>query len=222
MAEYKVAEIFESINGEGRKAGQLAVFVRLCGCNLNCSYCDTRWVNADDTDYELLDEEEIYQRILKSGIKNVTLTGGEPLLHADIGILLNKLADDSTLNLEIETNGSISLTPFCRIKNRPSFTMDYKLPASNMESYMLMDNFKYLSPQDTVKFVAADLKDLQRAEAVIREFELPGKCAVYLSPVFGSLAAADMVEFMKKYRLNGVNLQLQMHKIIWDPQKRGV
>lgn len=222
MAEYKVAEIFESINGEGRKAGQLAVFVRLCGCNLNCSYCDTRWANADDMDYELLDEEEIYQRILKSGIKNVTLTGGEPLLHADIGILLNKLADDGALNVEIETNGSISLTPFCRIENRPSFTMDYKLPSSAMEQYMLLDNFNRLTDRDTVKFVVADIKDLERAVQIINTFSLTEKCTVYFSPVFGTISPKKIVEFMKKYRLNGVNLQLQMHKIIWDPQKRGV
>lgn len=222
MAKYKVVEIFESINGEGRRAGQLAVFVRFQKCNLNCSYCDTRWANTDDAAYTLMSDEEIYDRIISSGIRNVTLTGGEPLLQADISILLERLAADKNLSVEIETNGSIGIEPFSKINNPPSFTMDYKLPGSCMERFMDLDNFKHLTAKDTVKFVVGGMEDLQRARAVINDFNLTEKCAVYFSPVFGAINLEDIVEFMKKYRLNGVNLQLQIHKIIWDPQKRGV
>lgn len=222
MGAYKVVEIFESINGEGRKAGQLAVFVRFQGCNLNCSYCDTRWANAANAAYTVMSEQEIYDRITASGIKNVTLTGGEPLLQKDIESLLLKLAADKNLSVEIETNGSISLERFCRLNNAPAFTMDYKLPLSGMEKFMCLDNFNYLTAKDTVKFVAGDMEDLKRARTIIEKFSLTNKCAVYFSPVFGAINLTDMVDFMKQYRLNGINLQLQMHKIIWKPDARGV
>lgn len=222
MASYKVVEIFTSINGEGRRAGQLALFVRFQKCNLHCSYCDTSWANTDSAAYTELTEDELYDEIKKSGIRNITLTGGEPLLQPDIGVLLHKLAADYTLSVEIETNGSISIEEFSRLKNPPLFTLDYKLPESGMEAYMKTENFAYLKPEDTVKFVAGSRQDMERAREIIAVFQLTEKCSVYISPVFGAIAPAEIVEFMKQYRLNGVNLQLQLHKIIWDPQQRGV
>lgn len=222
MASYKVVEIFTSINGEGRRAGQLALFVRFQKCNLHCSYCDTRWANTYSAAYTELTEDELYDEIKKSGIRNITLTGGEPLLQPEIGALLYKLAADDALSVEVETNGSISIEEFSRLKNPPLFTLDYKLPGSGMEKYMKVENFAYLKPEDTVKFVAGSRQDLERAREIIAGFQLTQKCSVYISPVFGAIAPAEIVEFMKQYRLNGVNLQLQLHKIIWDPQQRGV
>lgn len=222
MANFKVVEIFESINGEGRRVGQLAIFIRLQKCNLNCSYCDTRWANGDDAPYTLMSEDEIYDRILKSGIKNITLTGGEPLLHKDVEILLEKIGKNPNLSLEIETNGSIELEKFSKLKNPPLFTMDYKLPSSKMENKMCLDNFKYLTLKDTVKFVVGTIEDLKKAKEIIERYSLIGKCAVYFSPVFNSIDPVEIVEFMKKNRLNGVNLQLQIHKFIWDPESKGV
>lgn len=222
MASYKVVEIFTSINGEGRRAGQLALFIRFQKCNLHCSYCDTCWANTDSAAYTELTEDELYDEIKKSGIRNITLTGGEPLLQPEISVLLHKLVADDALSVEIETNGSISIEKFSRLKNPPLFTLDYKLPGSGMEKYMKVENFAYLKPDDTVKFVAGSRLDLERAREIIVGFQLTEKCAVYISPVFGAIAPAEIVEFMKQYRLNGVNLQLQLHKIIWDPQQRGV
>lgn len=222
MANFKVVEIFESINGEGRRVGQLAIFIRLQKCNLNCSYCDTRWANGDDAPYTLMSEDEIYDRILKSGIKNITLTGGEPLLHKDVEILLEKIGENPNLSLEIETNGSIELEKFSKLKNPPLFTMDYKLPSSKMENKMCLDNFKYLTLKDTVKFVVGTIEDLKKAKEIIERYSLIGKCAVYFSPVFNSINPVEIVEFMKENRLNGVNLQLQIHKFIWDPESKGV
>ena len=222
MANFKVVEIFESINGEGRRVGQLAIFIRLQKCNLNCSYCDTRWANGDDAPYTLMSEDEIYDRILKSGIKNITLTGGEPLLHKDVEILLEKIGENPNLSLEIETNGSIELEKFSKLKNPPLFTMDYKLPSSKMENKMCLDNFKYLTSKDTVKFVVGTIEDLKKAKEIIERYSLIGKCAVYFSPVFNSIDPIEIVKFMKENRLNGVNLQLQLHKFIWDPESKGV
>lgn len=222
MAQYKVVEIFESINGEGRRVGQLALFIRFQKCNLDCSYCDTKWANGDDADYVLMTEDEIYDKVLESRMKNITITGGEPLLQKDIYILLEKLSTNKNVNIEIETNGSISLETFSMIENAPSFTMDYKLPASNMENLMKIENFSYLKAKDTVKFVASSIKDLEKAKEIIEKYSLIDKCAVYFSPVYGKIDLQDMVEFMKVYNLNGVTLQLQIHKIIWDPNAKGV
>ncbi|MCF2612409.1 MULTISPECIES: putative 7-carboxy-7-deazaguanine synthase QueE [Fusobacterium] len=222
MINYKVVEIFESINGEGKKAGQLALFIRFQKCNLNCSYCDTKWANSDDSPYTLMNLEELYKKVVESGIKNVTITGGEPLLQENIEIFLKKLAENPEINVEIETNGSINLKRFGEIKNAPSFTMDYKLPKSNMEKFMDLENFKYLKEKDTVKFVVSNIDDLERAREIIEKYSLVEKCAVYISPVFGKIELSSMVDFMKKYKMNGVNMQLQIHKIIWDPETKGV
>ncbi len=222
MINYKVVEIFESINGEGKKAGQLALFIRFQKCNLNCSYCDTKWANKDDSPYSLMSLEELYKKVVESGIKNITITGGEPLLQKNIEIFLKKLAENPEISVEIETNGSINLKKFREIKNGPSFTMDYKLPKSNMEKFMDLENFKYLTKKDTVKFVASDIDDLEKAREIIEKYSLVEKCAVYISPVFGKIELSSIVDFMKKYNMNGVNMQLQIHKIIWDPEAKGV
>lgn len=148
------------------------------------------------------------------------LTGGEPLLHASVRELLQALGQLPDIRIEIETNGSIDLTPFQDLVPRPSFTMDYKLPGSGMEAAMCLDNFALLQQTDTVKFVAGSQEDLERALELIQRYRLPQRCHVYLSPVFGKIDPADMVEFMKQHRLNAVRLQLQMHKFIWDPNQK--
>ena len=222
MSQYKVVEKFVSINGEGVFAGQLAVFIRFQGCNLNCSYCDTAWANKETTIFTMMTEEQIYHYIKKTGIKNVTLTGGEPLLNPEMIQLLQVLAGDRELHVEIETNGSIDLSIFTQISNPPAFTMDYKLPGSFMESKMLISNFRLLTKKDTVKFVVGDLVDLDCARDIITRNQLISKCHVYISTVFGKIRLDEVVEYMMKNTMNGITLQLQMHKIIWDPNRRGV
>lgn len=228
MAEFFVAELFSSINGEGVKAGQLAVFVRFAGCNLNCVYCDTAWANQKETSYRIMEEQEILKEIQKTGITNITLTGGEPLQREGIKELLYQLLSVRDFFVEIETNGSIALKDyqeFIRQNNvleRLTFTMDYKLPQSGMEQEMCLENLKVLTAKDTIKFVCSDKKDLQRAEEIIKDYHLTERCHVYFSPVFGKIDPAEIVEFMKERRLNGVNLQLQLHKYIWNPEQRGV
>ena len=270
----KVVEKFISINGEGLRAGELAVFVRFRGCNLRCSYCDTMWANEANCPYVEESPEEIYAYIKESGIKNVTLTGGEPLLQKDIASLICLLLSDSDLRVEIETNGAVSLKKVldeieeksapdtvreeksvlhivtkekpasdtviperkseevteCQTSDtiattntrRPVFTMDYKLPSSLCEHKMLLDNFSHLSSQDTVKFVCGSENDLIRAKEIIEQYDLISTCHVYFSPVFGSIEPEDMVHFLIENRLNDVRLQIQIHKVIWDPERRGV
>lgn len=219
---YKVVEKFISINGEGYLAGQLAVFIRFAGCNLKCSYCDTAWANTADVPYELMTCEEIYKYIKSTEVKNVTLTGGEPLLQKGIIELLEMLSHDKGLHVEIETNGSIALNKYINIENPPSFTMDYKLPSSNVESKMELENLKYLSSKDTLKFVCGSIEDLEKAKYIIDKFSLVNKTHIYFSPVFGKINPETIVNFMKDNKMNGVNLQVQLHKIIWAPNERGV
>ena len=221
MKKMKVVEKFISINGEGTKAGELAVFIRFKGCNLNCSYCDTTWANDTDCPYEEMSPHDILFYILSTDIKNVTLTGGEPLLQRDMKPLLSLLSDYSDISVEIETNGAVDIAPFCGFKNI-SFTTDYKLPSSGCESQMLLSNFEHLKFDDTVKFVVGSHEDLEKAHEVINRYNLTNKCHVYLSPVFGSIEPSDMVDYMKEHVMNRVRIQLQMHKFIWNPKKRGV
>ncbi|MBQ8435368.1 MAG: putative 7-carboxy-7-deazaguanine synthase QueE [Oscillospiraceae bacterium] len=219
---YNVAEKFVSINGEGTRAGQLAVFIRFTGCNLHCSYCDTMWANEKNAPHVKMSAEEIYAYIKETGVKNVTLTGGEPLIQENIRELLELISSDKELYCEIETNCSVDLKPFNDIENRPSFTMDYKLGTSGMEKQMNTENLSLLGKNDTVKFVSGSKSDLIRAAEIIEKYELCRRVNVYISPVFGKIEPQEIVGFMIENKLNNVNLQLQLHKIIWNPEMRGV
>ena len=126
------------------------------------------------------------------------------------------------MEVEIETNGSVDLTPFDKLSCRPSFTMDYKCPDSGMEGSMLPGNFSILSEQDTVKFVVSSLRDLDKAKEITEYYQLTSRCHVYLSAVFGRIEPKEIVSYMIDHHWNDVYLQLQMHKFIWPPQQRGV
>ena len=208
--ELSVNEIFFSIDGEGKRAGKLAAFIRLAGCNLRCSYCDTEYAF---TDGQLMRIDEIAEAV--EGWENVTVTGGEPLLQ-DIHALLERLQGHE---VNIETNGSVDVTPYHEYP-RVFFTLDYKCPSSGMESSMLEKNFQTLRSQDVLKFVVGDREDLRRAQEVCEKYE--PRCPVYLSPVFGKIEAKEIVEYMKSARYKNWRLQLQLHKYIWPPDARGV
>lgn len=219
---YKVVETFISINGEGQHAGELALFIRFAGCNLNCNYCDTRWANQPDVVYQEMTETEIKALVTDSGVRNVTLTGGEPLLQPGMYQLLETIGSLPDIRIEIETNGSVDIGPYMTLIHRPAFTLDYKLPGSGMEAGMNTENYRYLTKEDTVKFVISDKADLTRAREIIEQYQLEGRCGIYYSPVFGRIRPAEIVDDMIEHRLNGVHMQLQMHKFIWDPEQRGV
>lgn len=218
---YQVVEIFQSINGEGQWAGERAVFVRMKGCNLACSYCDTSWANEPEASCQNLNTEEILDRLSEFQVGNVTVTGGEPLLQKEIGSLLKALAAEG-YRVEIETNGSVLLEPFRNISPEIVFTVDYKLPGSGMEERMLWENFRGMVPEDTVKFVVSDRADLERAYELCQGELADCRGAVYLSPVFGRIDPEEIVAFMMERRWNRARLQIQLHKVIWDPEARGV
>ena len=218
---FAVVERFVSINGESVRAGELAAFIRFKGCNLSCSYCDTKWANSRTVPFEYYTTEQLAAWVAGKRVRNVTLTGGEPLLQEEIGELTDKLIAGGN-RVEIETNGSIALDPYARMERRPVLTMDYKLPSSGMESAMRTDNFRLLDRQDTVKFVAGSKADLERMREIIGRYLLTERCHVYLSPVYGKIEPSDMVNYMIDNEMNDVRLQLQLHKYIWNPTARGV
>ncbi|MCR5350668.1 MAG: putative 7-carboxy-7-deazaguanine synthase QueE [Acholeplasmatales bacterium] len=215
----QVIEKFVSINGEGLKQGELAVFIRFANCNLRCRYCDTKYSFIDPS-YDEESIDEIVEYIKETNVKNITLTGGEPLLQVDIKELMIRLSDLG-FNIEIETNGSIDISKFLNIKN-VSFTLDYKLPTSLMEKFMNVDNYNYITKSDSIKFVCGSDKDLEKTVEIIRKYNLIDKTNCIISPVFGEIKLPSIVDFMINNNLNGVRMALQIHKIIWDPEKRGV
>lgn len=221
MAEYNIAERFVSINGEASRAGELAVFLRFTRCNLHCSYCDTAWANDENAPHTVYTTQELCDYVKESGVKNVTLTGGEPLLQKELHELLSAL-HELDVRTEIETNGSLPIAEYAKQAYRPVFTLDYKSPSSGMESHMLTANYLYLNDDDCVKFVVGSREDLERAKEIITAYHLSERCHVYLSPVFGNIHPQEIVAFMQEHQMNGVRLQLQLHKFIWNPNERGV
>ncbi len=208
----KVNEIFLSIQGESLSVGLPTVFVRFTRCNLRCSYCDTKYAYEDGEDMSV---DDILNKIKEFGYKRVCLTGGEPLLQKDIQVLIDKLSD---YEVSIETNGSIDLKDVVIGENH-RFVMDIKLKSSGCYEKMNFNNFEYLNKNDEIKFVISNRTDYEMAKKVINKYYKMGN--ILMSPVFETIEYKSLVEWILEDRLN-VRFQLQIHKIIWDKNKRGV
>ena len=219
---YNVIEKFVSIDGEGKTAGELAVFIRFAGCNLRCRWCDTRYSWECDNQTQLLTKEEIVSYIKGSKVKNVTLTGGEPLLVPHIEELLALLHEDDSLTVHIETNGSVSIKDWKEAFPKLEFVVDYKLPLSGMFDRMKIENLHAVTSDDVYKFVIAGSQDLNAAYRILSDYNLTQTCCVHFSPVLGSIEPSEIVSFMKEKHLTDVRLQLQLHKLIWHKEARGV
>lgn len=218
----KVIEIFGSIDGEGKRTGQLATFIRLAGCNLRCIYCDTKY-SFDTAKAKNMSPLEIVKECVKIGYHNVTLTGGEPLLTTDAKLLIYILCD-AGFQVNVETNGSIDLTKLIEERDKYNldcfYTVDYKCLSSLMNDKMNINSFNCLSKdKDIVKCVVSDKKDMDDALKYldsIKDFN------IWFSPVFGAIEPKEIVEYIKKHNRQDVTVQVQLHKIIWDPELRGV
>lgn len=234
QAAMPVAERFVSINGEGACAGKLAAFIRFAGCNLRCGYCDTMWANVPGAAAKGETPEQLAAWVRQTGVECVTLTGGEPVLQPLLPQLVELLLGEPGpcergLRVEIETNGAADLGELAALRARIgdatpgvlSFTVDWKLPSSGMEQRMLPANFRLLDTRDTVKFVCGQ-GDLPRALEVARQLDLPGRVPVYLSPCFGDIEPARIVEFMQENQMTWATAQVQLHKVIWPDVERGV
>lgn len=208
-----VNEIFYSIDGEGIRAGKLCVFVRLNACNERCLYCDTAY--ALDFHDNFMKISEILDEISSYSCKNITLTGGEPLYQKNSLELVKALKD---YEVNIETNGSLDVADF--ILDNTIITMDIKTPSSKMVGLNKYDNIGKLRDRDVIKFVVGDEEDIKFSYKIINDYKT--RANIYLSPVFSKIEAEKIVDLMKEYKNDNIRLQLQMHKYIWDPDKRGV
>lgn len=214
---FLVNEIFTSIEGEGSRAGKIVTFVRLYGCNLNCSYCDTRYA-CDGDEFTPMTTVDILKNVRTLGAKLVTLTGGEPLMHSQAEDLVDALTH-AGYEVNIETNGSIDILPYLQ-KPNVMITLDFKTFSSGMSSLMLTHNISHLRTQDVLKFVVGSVEDLDQMVTVINAHHEHAQ--IYVSPVFGQIEPCDIVDYLIRNNLQQCRMQLQMHKIIWNPETRGV
>ena len=214
---YRIVEIFKSVDGEGIRTGLPVIFVRFAGCNLKCSWCDTVYSQSGGEGI-MMSKEEIVARLMLLNCKRITFTGGEPLENGKkfISWFIGNYPEFET---NIETNGSIYIGEIAR--NHTHFiTIDYKCPSSGMEDKMEKRNFSKLNEDDVLKFVVADDKDLDTVRKVLIEYK--PDCHIYISPVFGQMDLQKLADFVIKHDFLGVRVGLQIHKIIWDPSMRGV
>ncbi|MBH0202957.1 MAG: 7-carboxy-7-deazaguanine synthase QueE [Nitrospira sp.] len=210
----RVTEIFHSVQGESTFAGLPCVFVRLTGCPLRCTWCDTDYAFFGGTDRSI---DDILDRVRSYGCQMVEVTGGEPLAQPDTGTLLRRLCREGFTVL-LETSGAVDtaiVDPSVRI------ILDVKCPGSGMTERMYWPNVERLRSQDEAKFVMQDRSDYEWAKSILDRFQLIDRCAVLFSPVFGALDPRQLAEWLLADRLP-IRLQLQLHKHIWAPDMRGV
>jgi 7-carboxy-7-deazaguanine synthase len=209
----KVNEIFTSIQGESTYAGLPCVFIRLTGCNLRCSYCDTRYAYEEGSFYAIAD---IRKEVEGLGGRLVEITGGEPLMQRETPALARALVQRGYQVL-VETNGS------CDIDVLPAGVVrivDIKTPGSGESAKMDWSNLARLKPTDEVKLVLTSEADYHWAKKVIGEHELERKAKLILQPAFGMLEPIKLAEWILRDRLP-VRLGLQLHKYIWGADVRG-
>lgn len=222
-----IDEIFLSIDGEARRAGELATFVRSKFCPLRCKFCDSQYTWCQQATDSEMTVSEIVDKCKKLGATNITFTGGEPLIQKDSDELIEALASDG-FDVSIETCGAIDFTKRKWFEeNNPNVWVcaDYKCSASGETDKMLpISTFAKLRDRDVLKFVVGNKMDLDLALTITNEIRRLGcNCFIYLSPVFGMIEPSEIVEFMKENKMqNKIRFQLQIHKFVYDPNARGV
>ncbi len=215
----KVNEIFKSIQGESTHAGLPCAFIRLTGCNVRCGYCDTVYAYDEGEEMEI---EDILSRVEKFGSQLVEVTGGEPLVQSEADLLIEALLSEGYKVL-VETNGTISIEPLSRLRKAGELhiILDIKTPSSGVSDRVCWDNLKHVTADDEIKFVLGNRRDYDWAVEVIDKYKLIGKCPILFSPILGSLEPALLAEWIVGDNLD-VRLNLQLHKIIWGEDRRGV
>jgi 7-carboxy-7-deazaguanine synthase len=210
----RVTEIFASIQGETSYVGLPFAFVRLTGCNLRCRYCDTTYAYDGGEEFPL---PEIVSRVEAFGIPRVTVTGGEPLLQPETGALVASFLDRGYTVL-VETNGTV---PLGTLDPRAVKIMDVKCPGSGEDRKTLWENFSALTSRDEVKFVIGSEDDYRYAKEILAKYRRNVPFGVLLSPAFGLLAPEKLAGWMVGDGL-AARFQLQLHKLVWGPDARGV
>lgn len=208
-SELKITEIFRSIQGESDSAGWPTTFVRLTGCPLRCTWCDTAYA-FHGGDWMTLDA--VLAEVERLGARHVCVTGGEPLAQRTCLALLRRLCE-AGYRVSLETSGAL---PVAEVDPRVVKVLDLKLPASGEAERNDYANLAHLGPDDQIKFVVADRADFDRAVAMVREHALD-RWTVWFSPVWESLAPAQLADWLLEAGIEA-RLQVQLHKVLWGEQ----
>ncbi|MDH5571115.1 MAG: 7-carboxy-7-deazaguanine synthase QueE [Gammaproteobacteria bacterium] len=203
----RITEIFYSLQGETRTSGWPTVFIRLTGCPLRCTYCDTTYAFQGG---EWAGLDQILQQTAEYSAHYVTVTGGEPLAQKSCLSLLTALCD-AGYEVSLETSGAIDISP---VDPRVVIVMDLKTPSSGEESKNQYANISHLKPIDQIKFVIANQQDYQWSVDIVNKYHLSDKYEVLFSPVQGELVPRDLAQWILDDKLQ-VRMQLQLHKILW-------
>ncbi len=211
----KINEIFYSIQGESTYAGLPCLFIRLMGCDLRCSYCDTEYAFFEGKSKSL---SEILSVAKQQGSPLIEVTGGEPLLQRNVHPLMSLLCDEG-YEVLIETSGAHDIS---KIDPRVKVIMDLKCPSSGESERNRMENIPYLQKKDQLKFVMGSREDYEWLKGMIETHQLNERVgAILVSPVFGKIDLQSMAKWILEDHLP-VRFQVQLHKIIWEPMTRGV
>jgi 7-carboxy-7-deazaguanine synthase len=209
----KIYEIFHSLQGETSRIGLPTVFVRLTGCPMRCTYCDTAYAFSGGSNMEIA---EIMQQVASYGAHYVTVTGGEPLAQRECRDLLKALCD-AGYDVSIETGGAMDIAV---VDPRVSVILDIKTPASSECENNLWSNLAHLKAADEIKFVICNREDYDWAKQQLTELALIKKCPVLFSPSYQELNASDLAAWVLADKLP-VRMQVQLHKVLWG-EKPGV
>jgi 7-carboxy-7-deazaguanine synthase len=213
-----VNEIFLSIQGEGTRAGMPCLFIRLQGCRLRCTWCDTPYALDHRQPSRWMTWEEVLAEVQRVNCNFIEFTGGEPLEQPAVVPMMHRLCDLG-YTVAVETGGHVDIS---NVDPRVIRIIDVKCPDSKMSSLNRLENLKELRLDDEIKFVISSRADYEFARAIVKEYNLEQRVmAVLMSCVFGTLPFVTLVEWILEDRLQ-VRFQLQLHKFVWSPETRGV
>lgn len=204
----KITEIFYSLQGESRTVGLPTVFIRLTGCPMRCSYCDTAYAFHGG---ERLSLDGILAKTEELGARHVCVTGGEPLAQKGCVPLLTRLCD-AGYQVSLETGNAVDISA---VDPRVYIVLDIKTPASNEEPNNRYENLQHLELSDALKFVICDAQDYAWAKSMVEERKLYDRCEVFFSPSAEQLSATELADWIVEDRLP-VRMQVQLHKILWQ------
>ncbi len=203
-----ISEIFYSIQGESTFVGLPTVFIRLTGCPLRCTWCDTEYAFSGGQWMEI---DTIIEKAKAFGTPYICVTGGEPLAQKRCLLLLDKLIGNG-FNVSLETSGAVSIA---NVNDKVVTIMDLKAPGSGEEQKNIYENISFLDAKDQIKFVIKDRTDYHWCQDIIKRYNLTDKCEILLSPVAQEINPADLAQWILDDKLM-VRLQLQLHKILWN------
>jgi 7-carboxy-7-deazaguanine synthase len=213
VAQLKIFEIFYSLQGESSRVGLPTIFIRLSGCPMRCHYCDTAYAFQGGS---MMDIDDIMESIKKYNTSFVTVTGGEPLAQKEVLSLLKVLADQN-YEVSLETGGGLSIK---EVDPRVKIILDIKTPESGEEKKNHWENLNLILAKDEIKFVLCSREDYDWAKKILDQYRLTEKCHVLFSPVYQTLNATDLGNWILQDQLS-VRMQIQLHKLLWG-EKPGV